>query len=1225
MIPLSVMTYLKSAGVLLALFVFAFFIHSSSVVAGGTVTKCAGDPATLNWSSSNVNASGCTLIPISNANACSFNPVPDSTGSKSIDTSAVYSIASPQANSCTAQLQCGTAVDSTTLTVNSCGNVGACGTADKKTYPNGASSFGSDTLCNSNGGTTPSTVTFPTGSNYQVTWTCNGSNGAPASGQCIAYRASSGSGTTGACGTANGKTYPYGTAGPYSAVGNTQCSSGTSTNTAFPAAGQTVTWICNSTNGGASSGQCLASQASNGTVAYGACGSAATVYSATAPTTNLCSTPYGNTTVTATGNSQWAWNCLNSDGTPYIFACTTPAQTGSVQPICSATHYNCTSGFSFTAADNGTYWSWQCFDNSSGSGNEVDCREDKPVNYVICPATTVSLAQNQQQKYDAYYNAGGTLKTDCSNTSVSGTQLVSESSTWSILPNRSSNSSVSNTAGSKGLVTAASSIPSKTTNTVQGQYTVSSNTYTAHRDFNLLPQPVTLSVTITGTVAGANTSTTGVNSTLTVDYNTPWTVQLNSTNASRGCTVTLSGSTYSGGGVGLDDFGATYVGTSWSSGSHQVNGWGVVPYTFNCQDTIGNSVNGSGTVYVNTAPGVCGSANGTYRTTAPSTGLCNSPYGASAVTLVKNTYSIVTGWSWVCYDSDGAGGGYHNNAGCSANSLQHFVVCPLDGINLTPGQTQQYTAWYSATSNLLLDCSNNTTAGVEVTNNSATTWNVIDTRWAKVGNNDADGAKGLVTAISTKSGNNPVGDTVRAVYVNGSTFSNSRDFTVVAAFPDLTAGAITPTTAQDGVPTVFSATISNAWYAPTPTGFNNFMQVGTSSDGGNSISVTANLAPVAMSALPAPGSGVTKQTYIFPGAGTYYMRACADKSSPTDLGTINEGTAARENNNCGFWTAITVDQPDLIAQVIPPSINVGNNQTVTATILNQGSQNTGRSFANYIQVNSAADGGGTALTANSAVSNNPNSSGSMALLPAGGQGTASRSYNFTAPGIYSVNACADQTGLSSAGTVTESNEANNCSGWVNFTVGSGTGNPDIVCSRNPSGPSVSAGTVIFTAAVNNTTASSYTFRGSLNNILQTGASTVFSKSYPVGASDNVTATAVTAAGTLGPAQCGGAFTVGSACGSTVATITATPARIRSGSSASIQWSATNVQTQCSLEATGGDNYSGATPSNGCSLPLSGTYPSPALTQQTTYCLTCDGNAAAKKCVTVNVLPFWQIF
>ena len=59
-------------------------------------------------------------------------------------------------------------------------------------------------------------------------------------------------------GSANGKTYPNGTTGYGS---DTQCATGTSSNTAFPSAGSSVNWMCLGSNGGTDGGPYSASQA----------------------------------------------------------------------------------------------------------------------------------------------------------------------------------------------------------------------------------------------------------------------------------------------------------------------------------------------------------------------------------------------------------------------------------------------------------------------------------------------------------------------------------------------------------------------------------------------------------------------------------------------------------------------------------------------------------------------------------------------------------------------------------------------------------------------------------------------------------------------------------------------------------------------------------------------------------------------------------------------------
>ncbi len=86
----------------------------------------------------------------------------------------------------------------------------------------------------------------------------------------------------------------------------------------------------------------------------------------------------------------------------------------------------------------------------------------------------------------------------------------------------------------------------------------------------------------------------------------------------------------------------------------------------------------------------------------------------------------------------------------------------------------------------------------------------------------------------------------------------------------------------------------------------------------------------------------------------------------------------------------------------------------------------GGSFLNLFQVASAPSGGGTVTTLPPV-----SISGSMA---SGATRNISTSYTFPTAGTYSVRACADLN-AAGVGTITESNEANNCSAWTNIPVG----------------------------------------------------------------------------------------------------------------------------------------------------------------------------------------------
>lgn len=172
-----------------------------------------------------------------------------------------------------------------------------CGTANGKTYSYGSGSYGSDTQCV---GGTPDNSAFPAAGNT-VTWRCSG-NGAT-SGTCSASQLAA----PGACGTADGRTYPYGSSsyGSYS-----QCAPGTSSNTAFPTAGNSVSWTC--TSGGVTSGACSASQSAT---TPGQCGTANKTYS-------YGSTGYGADTFCAPGTSNPSNPSFPTAGNTVTWTCT---------------------------------------------------------------------------------------------------------------------------------------------------------------------------------------------------------------------------------------------------------------------------------------------------------------------------------------------------------------------------------------------------------------------------------------------------------------------------------------------------------------------------------------------------------------------------------------------------------------------------------------------------------------------------------------------------------------------------------------------------------------------------------------------------------------------------------------------------------------------------------------------------------------------------------------
>jgi len=168
---------------------------------------------------------------------------------------------------------------------------GSCGTAQGGQYyvqPTGTA------LCASG------TASTPVYSSNTWLWTCSGLEGGGSASGCYAYEK-----VDGAAGTASGKNYAQATT---SYGTDTQCAAGTSTNTAFPAAGSSVTWYCNGINGGTNSGPHTASRA-----LAGSCGTAQGGQYYVQPTgTALCASGTASTPVYS--SNTWLWTCSGLEG-----------------------------------------------------------------------------------------------------------------------------------------------------------------------------------------------------------------------------------------------------------------------------------------------------------------------------------------------------------------------------------------------------------------------------------------------------------------------------------------------------------------------------------------------------------------------------------------------------------------------------------------------------------------------------------------------------------------------------------------------------------------------------------------------------------------------------------------------------------------------------------------------------------------------------------------------
>jgi len=122
-----------------------------------------------------------------------------------------------------------------------------------------------------------------------------------------------------------------------------------------------------------------------------------------------------------------------------------------------------------------------------------------------------------------------------------------------------------------------------------------------------------------------------------------------------------------------------------------------------------------------------------------------------------------------------------------------------------------------------------------------------------------------------------------------------------APTPNLTATSPSPSTATTGVAQTFSSTITNNGTAGTGASFSNFFQRATAANGGGTIT---DFTSTTMTALANGASNTaTSPSYTFPSAGTYSVRACADKTNAASTGTIAE---SNEGDNCSAWTNVVV-------------------------------------------------------------------------------------------------------------------------------------------------------------------------------------------------------------------------------------------------------------------------------------------------------------------------------
>lgn len=301
-------------------------------------------------------------------------------------------------------------------------------------------------------------------------------------------------------------------------------------------------------------------------------------------------------------------------------------------------------------------------------------------------------------------------------------------------------------------------------------------------------------------------------------------------------------------------------------------------------------------------------------------------------------------------------------------------------------------------------------------------------------------------------------------------------------------------------------------------------------------------------------------------------------------------------------TVTNASLPDLTAGAVSPSAATEDSAvTLSSSVVNGGSRATGTSFPNIFQIEN-----GAIISANT-----------VSTLPPGGSSVLSASHTFTSAGTYRVRACVDNNS-SWIGSITESNEGNNCGEYTSITVpacsGVGcTGYPGTLsCSVSNSNPLVGQ-TVTYTATPGGGATGPYVWTPS-DGVTGLGTASTASRTFPNPGDYTMNVSSATGAS----ASCTPRVSVG--CGVASASITASPARVKKGTTATLTIpSLSGVDGTCTVTGPGVNRTFTA---SGCSVPAT-SFPTGPINTLSTYTLSCDSEATAK--VIVNVVPAFQEF
>lgn len=429
---------------------------------------------------------------------------------------------------------------------------------------------------------------------------------------------------------------------------------------------------------------------------------------------------------------------------------------------------------------------------------------------------------------------------------------------------------------------------------------------------------------------------------------------------------------------------------------------------------------------------------------------------------------------------------------------------------------------------------------------------------------------------------------------NGNTLTDTARVTV-AASPDLigqVGGAATATMSQaitlyGGVANQGAA---DAGYFP------NIIQVCDE----NCANINSILSATPAESLAVGGWQQVATSYTPNSMSQQYYRVCANKNTSM----VDVHTESNYANNCSGWQYLTVGtpMPDLTAGgVTPTTATQGQTRTLSATISNIGTRAAGASTGYFRLTAPVAKNSTTALV-------------STPTVPVGGSTVASFNYTFASAGTYSVQLCADWNGA-----VAESNEGNNCGPWTDIVVNETPVGSSVSCTVSPSS-AVVGGSVTYTAHPVAAATSPYSWTGS-DGATGFGSNSTAVRTFTAPGSYGMQVSATNAASS---AQCP-VVSVGAGWCTTSTpdlTITASPARVRSGQSTTLTWSASGVNGQNATCAVTGPGVSWSSAVSAAPVCSASGSANPTIQTQSVYTLTCAG---VSESVTVNVIPNFQEF